>query len=67
MFGERKCQDLGGRGTETGWEAQSPTAPQQEPGVHVCGVVGLSGHVRVCVRPVSPMHVSVLAPPCRGV
>lgn len=62
-------------GTETAWEARSPIALclVQESvcvwsavGLHVAG---LSGRVRVCVRPVSSVRVSVcvLAQPCRGV
>ena len=73
MFGESKRQDLW-VGVEKGWPAQNPTVPHHGPRARACVwlamglcVAGLSGRVRVCVKPVFSRHVSVCWPNPAGV
>lgn len=67
MFGERKCQDLGGRGDRDrlGSPEPSSTSARTRSTCVWCGwpVRACESVCEACL----PMRVSVLAPPCRGV
>lgn len=70
MFGERKFRDIcGGGGSETDWEAQSSSYLRWSKSM-CAWLVGCGSAydwlVRVCVKPVSPVHVSVCWPSPAG-